>query len=264
MDYKCVFVIPVFRHGSTLGAVVENLQEYKLPIIIVDDGNDEKNRAFIDAVSKKYPLITLVTRKKNGGKGRAMKDGILKAHELGFTHVFQIDSDGQHDTSAVPRFLEKSKAHPACVICAYPSYSADAPAHRVKGRTVANTWVHIVTLNRHIQDGMIGFRIYPVKDCYKIYCGPAIIDARMGFDIDLLVHLCWRGLAVLNEEVRVLYPQDGISNFRVVRDNLRISAMYTRLCCTLIVKFPFILVRKFLRRGCEGGWLEKQSTVALG
>lgn len=264
MEYRCAFVIPVYRHGSTLGAVVKKLLKYSLPIIIVDDGNDAENRAFIDAVIKANPSITLVTRKKNGGKGRAMRDGILKAHELGYSHVFQIDSDGQHDTSAVGRFLSQSMAHPRSVICAYPSYDKDAPAHRVNGRKVANTWVHIVTLNRHIADGMIGFRIYPVNDCYKIYTSPAIIDARMGFDIDLLVHLCWRGLSVINEEVRVLYPLDGISNFRVVRDNVRISIMYTRLCCCLIVKFPFILARKFFNRCNEGRWLEKQSKVALG
>ena len=68
------FVIPVYRHGSTLEAVVKNIAAFNFPIIVVDDGNDEENRAFISGVAEKYKLVTVVSRKKNGGKGRAKMD----------------------------------------------------------------------------------------------------------------------------------------------------------------------------------------------
>ena len=71
---KYGFVIPVYRHGSTLEAVVKSLLAYDFPIIVVDDGNDEENRAYISEVAEKYSLVTLVTRKKNGGKGKALSD----------------------------------------------------------------------------------------------------------------------------------------------------------------------------------------------
>ncbi len=58
------FVIPVYRHGSTLEAVVKSLLAFNYPIIVVDDGNDEANRAFISEITKpkfiimpKLPLI---------------------------------------------------------------------------------------------------------------------------------------------------------------------------------------------------------------
>ena len=93
---KYGFVVPVYNHGSALESVVKNIEGYNFPIIVVDDGNDEKNKNAIAEVVKNHPLCVLLTRQKNGGKGKALADGVRKADELGLTHVLQIDSDGQH------------------------------------------------------------------------------------------------------------------------------------------------------------------------
>ena len=44
-EQKFGFVVPVYNHGSALESVVKNLVQYNFPIIVVDDGNDEKNKA---------------------------------------------------------------------------------------------------------------------------------------------------------------------------------------------------------------------------
>ena len=156
---KCGFVIPVYNHGSALEDVVKNLVPFNYDIIIVDDGNDEKNKAFINDVAQKYSLVTLVTRPSNGGKGQAMTDGVRKANEIGITHILQIDSDGQHDAGRVGYFWEQAQKHPEATICGYPEYDKDAPKKRVNGRKVANGWIHFVTLSKEIVDAMIGFRV---------------------------------------------------------------------------------------------------------
>jgi glycosyltransferase involved in cell wall biosynthesis len=159
---KYGFVVPVYNHGLALESVVKNIEVYNFPIIVVDDGNDEANKKAIEEVVKNHSLCVLVTRKKNGGKGKALADGVRKADELGLTHVLQIDSDGQHDAERVAHFVEVSKKNPDAIICAYPEYDESAPKHRVNGRAIANAWIHTVTLSKQIKDGMIGFRIYPV------------------------------------------------------------------------------------------------------
>ncbi|MCR4734183.1 MAG: glycosyltransferase family 2 protein [Treponema sp.] len=241
---KCGFVIPVYNHGSALEGVVKNLTTYNLPIIIVDDGNDEANKKQIAAIIEKYPLTSLVTRQKNGGKGLAMKDGALKAHEMGLTHILQIDSDGQHDTSRVKRFLELAEENPNAVICGYPEYDASAPKRRVEGRKIANACIRVVTLNNDIKDAMIGFRIYPLAPYYKLITKHYVIDKRMGYDIDMLVHMSWLGQEIISESVKVVYPSDGISNFRAFRDNVRISFTYARLTIGMVIRLPILLYRK--------------------
>lgn len=242
------FVIPVYRHGSTLEGVVKSLLPYKLPIIVVDDGNDEENRAYISSVEKNYPLVTVVTRSKNGGKGRAMNDGIRKAHEMGITHILQLDSDGQHDAAKAERFFELSRQNPDAIICGYPEYSEDAPKSRVNGRKFANGWIHFVTLSKVIKDAMIGFRIYPVEPFMKMLKRNLFIDGRMGFDIEVLVRQYWRGVRVISEPVRVYYPADGVSNYNYFTDSLRVSWVYTRLCFELIFRFPFLIFRNIKKR----------------
>src|SRR5260221_31746 len=51
----------------------------------------------------------------------------------------------------------------------------------------------------------------------------------MSFDVDILVRLVWEGLPVESVQTRVVYPPGGRSHFRLLRDNLRISATHTRL-----------------------------------
>lgn len=241
---KYGFVIPVYRHGSTLETVVKSLLSFNLPIIVVDDGNDEENRALITEVAEKYALVTLVTREKNGGKGRAMIDGIYKAHEMGLTHILQLDSDGQHDAGKAQHFIELSEQNPQAIICGYPEYEKDAPVSRVKGRKFANGWIHIVTLSNSIKDAMIGFRIYPVEPFIKMVKRTLYIDGRMGFDIEVLVRQYWQGVPVISEPVKVFYPADGISNYNYFTDTLRVSGTYTRLCLGLIPRLPLLLFRK--------------------
>ena len=169
--------------------------------------------------------------------------GIREAEKMGITHVLQIDSDGQHDAERVGYFIEKSKQNPEALICGYPEYDENAPKKRVNGRKIANGWVHIVTLSNQIKDALIGFRIYPVKPYIQIL-NHAIIDSRMGYDIDILVHFSWKNIPIINEAVKVSYPKDGISNFRMFEDNIRIALTYTRLCVGMIIRLPVLLFRK--------------------
>lgn len=241
------FVVPVYNHGAALEGVIKNLVPFNYPIIVVDDGNNEENKAFINAVADKYSLVTLVTRPKNGGKGQAMKDGVRKASEMGLTHILQIDSDGQHDAGRVGYFLEQAEKHPEAIICGYPEYDESAPKARVNGRKIANGWVHIVTLSNEIVDALIGFRVYPVDSYIKVLNSPVYIDSRMGYDVDILVKMYWIGTPVISEPVKVSYPTDGISNFRNIRDNLRISGTYARLCLGMIIRLPKLIILKINR-----------------
>ena len=241
------FIIPVYRHGATLEAVIQNIAGFNYPVLVVDDGNDAENRAYIDAVAKKYSFVTVVTRSKNGGKGHALMDGIKKAYELGITHILQLDSDGQHDAGKAERFFTLSKENPDAIICAYPEYDADAPKSRVNGRKFANGWIHIVTLSHEIKDGMIGFRIYPVEPFVKMLKHTLYIDGRMGFDIEVLVKMFWRGVRIISEPVKVFYPENGISNYNYFTDSLRLTSVYSRLCIGLIFHAPILLFRKIKR-----------------
>jgi len=51
----------------------------------------------------------------------------------------------------------------------------------------------------------------------------------------------------LYHPIKVSYPPDGISNFRMIRDNIRISWTFTRLSAGMILRLPLLIMRKIKR-----------------
>lgn len=243
-EFKPCFVIPVFNHGKALEGVVKNLIAFNVPIILVDDGNDLKNKEQIKSAASTTSLCVLVELKKNGGKGKAFFAGVKKAIVSGFTHVFQIDADGQHDALRCPFFLQQAEENPCHIICGWPEYDKSVPLSRKNGREISNKWARFVTWDSSIKDVLCGYRVYPVKALQRLMSSHAFINARMGFDTDILVHLSWAGFKIMNFGVNVTYPKDGISNFRLVRDNIAISLTYARLCIGMILRIPKLLLRR--------------------
>ena len=242
------FAIPVYRHGKPLASVVRSLIPYGLPIIIVDDGNVGEDRELVAAAGTLSELVSVVRLEKNGGKGRAMNTAVRAALDRGIDHLFQLDADGQHDPAACGDFLAAAEENPDAIICGYPVYDETVPGYRKKGREFSNGWARIVTLDGRIQDVLCGFRIYPLLPHYAgLLDRHALLDARMGYDVDILVHLLWRGVPLVNKGVQVTYPADGVSNFRMFHDNVRISLTFTRLFVGMLLRLPLLLWRAWKR-----------------
>jgi glycosyltransferase involved in cell wall biosynthesis len=236
-------LIPVYNHGKTALPMTGRLAALGLPIILVDDGNNDENKEYLARAVAASPLVSLVSLPKNSGKGGALSAGFDKAREMGLTHVLQVDADGQHDEKQIPFFLEQSRLYPSAMICGCPQFDLSAPASRLAGRKIANTWSHIVTLSGDILDAMCGFRVYPVEAVWRLI-HHAHFDQRMGFDTEILIRLSWQGIPFRFYPVNVIYPKDGISNYHLVRDNVRMTWMFTRHFFGMIVRLPALLYRR--------------------
>jgi glycosyltransferase involved in cell wall biosynthesis len=245
------FLIPVYRHAKSAGPLAEKLAVFNMPIILVDDGNDEESAALLVEWAARIPGCALVRLQKNSGKGGAFAKGLEKAAELGIDQVLQLDADGQHDAGRAAFFLEEAARNPDKIICGYPEFDASAPRSRVNGRKVSNVWSAIVTLSGALKDVLCGFRVYPVQASLSITKNP-LVDKRMGFDAEILVRLYWKGVFPVFYPVKVSYPIDGISNFHVVRDNVRISWMFTRLFIGMLIRLPLLLVLNIRRKKDNG------------
>ncbi len=70
----------------------------------------------------------------------------------------------------------------------------------------------------------------------------------MDFETAVLVRLVWQGVAVVNVPTRVTYPSDGVSHFRMGRDNLRLARMHVKLLIGMLPRAPMLLLRR-LRGG---------------
>jgi glycosyltransferase involved in cell wall biosynthesis len=242
---NAVVIIPVYNHEHAIGAVVRQVREHGLPVLLVDDGSKPSCATVLDGLVK-APDIRLFRRSQNGGKGAAVISGLEEAHRLGFTHAVQIDADGQHDLVDLPKFLAQATANPDALITGRPQYDASVPKGRLYGRYLTHVWVWINTLSLAIKDSMCGFRVYPLPRTLSAIV-PSI-GKRMDFDPEIAVRLVWAGTKVINLPTHVTYPADGVSHFDVLWDNVRISGMHTRLFFGMLVRLPLILWRRTFGR----------------
>ncbi|WP_426700161.1 glycosyltransferase family 2 protein [Rhodanobacter sp. Col0626] len=239
-------LIPIYNHKDTIARTVQTLRAHGLPVMIVDDGSNAATRSVLDALADGSDDIHLLRLPHNQGKGRALTTGLLAARDKGYTHALQIDADGQHDTADVPRFIAEARANPFAMICGRAVYDDSVPRARLYGRYLTHVCVWMETLSLAIDDSMCGYRLYPLSTtCAEIARAP--LPARMDFDTEIAVRLCWRGVPVRNLPTRVIYPENGLSHFRMLHDNLRITAMHTRLLLGMLPRAPGLLWRHYRR-----------------
>jgi len=236
-------LIPHFNHSFAIEAVIGHLADAGLDVLVVDDASQPPHRERIAAMES--PDVRVLLREVNGGKGAAVLDGLREAWRLGYSHVLQIDADGQHDPGDIPALISQARSHPECIITAAPVFGDDAPLARVLGRKLTSFWVGVESLALRMPDTMCGFRVYPLPrllamlGCYRP-------GRRMNFDIEIIVRSAWEGIQVRSVPSVVTYPADGLSHFRPVLDNVLISLTHIRLVLGMLLRLPWLVARRVL------------------
>jgi predicted LPLAT superfamily acyltransferase len=241
--FRPCLILPVYDPGPALGRTVAALAGHGLPLYLVDDGSGPDTRQELQRLAAAEPLVRLLSMGRNQGKGAAVMLGLRRAALDGFSHGFQVDSDGQHDASAVPAFLALAQAHPEAVIAGTPCFDHSVPNARKYGRLFSHLWVGINTLSMTIHDSLCGFRVYPLEATVALMDRTAI-GRRMTFDTEIVVRLHWAGVPVLNAPVQVTYPADGVSHFQPWADTLRLVGLHARLLPGMLRHSPGLLLRK--------------------
>lgn len=247
MAVRACVIIPVYQHARALPPVLEKIRALGLLTIVVNDGSDEADTELLRGLQRDGEVI-LCEQFPNRGKGAAVITGMRRALELGFTHGVQIDADGQHDTADIPKLLACAERQPNALVTGVPEYDETVPRHRLYARYITHFWVWVETLSFSIRDSMCGFRVYPLAATLAL-ADQGLLGRRMDFDTEVMVRLYWRNAPVVSVPTRVTYPPDGISNFRLWRDNLMISRMHTRLVFGMLLRSPVLIWRKVTRCG---------------
>lgn len=237
-------LIPVYNHECAIGPTLDAVLAQGCSVLLVDDGSDEACARLLVELRERNPdRVSLLRLPRNSGKGAAVKAGLRALLDADYSHALEVDADGQHDIGDVPRLLERARQHPLSLVSGYPEFDTDVPRLRYYGRYLTHVWVWINTLSFEIRDSMCGFRVYPLAAVVALleqeFCGD-----RMDFDTEVMVRWYWRGGHIVSLSTRVSYPPDGVSHFRLLQDNLLITAMHTRLFFGMLRRLPAILGRR--------------------
>ncbi len=234
---KTLALIPHYNHPATVARVAEAMQAFGLDVLIVDDGSRAECLPVLQSLAKQ-PSISVLYRRRNGGKGAAVKDGLFYAAQLGYSHALQVDADAQHCLDDTAKLLQAAREHPEAVVCGWPQYGADAPKARLYGRKITDFWNMVHTWSTDIKDGMCGFRLYPLAAALAVV-REEHVGERMDFDTEILIRLYWRGVKPVWVKTPVQYAEGGVSHFRAFEDNVLISKMHARLFCGMLWRRTF-------------------------
>jgi len=240
---KYCFVIPHYNHHLAFAEFLPILSHLSIPCVVVDDGSEPESTLAIEKLLENYSNIYLLKHAFNRGKGAAVFTGAYYARSLGFTHMIQIDADGQHDVNDVAGFVDYSRGHPDAIVSGKPYFDESAPKLRVYGRRVTDFWVALETLSFQIKDGLCGFRIYPLTQIEKII-DKYHIGIRMDFDTEILVKAVWTEVPLHFMPTKVIYPENSVSHFHYARDNFLLVSLHVRLILGMLLRSPILVTRR--------------------
>jgi glycosyltransferase involved in cell wall biosynthesis len=233
-------VVPVYNNRDTVRAVVEECRALMKNVLVVDDGSTDTDVSSLltglDVAVIKHPV--------NKGKGRAILTASRFVEEHGGDYMITIDADGQHLAGDAAKFFSLiDDAHPAIIIGSRDFNTANVPASSRFGRSFANFWLRVET-GRVVDDCQSGFRAYPVRYLNQM----TFKGERYDFEAEVLAKAIWAGLEIKTVPIEVRYPkpEERVSSFKPVLDNLRLTAIHSMLVGRRLLPWPH---KKLVRDG---------------
>lgn len=232
--------IPVYNNPKTvLDIVLRSLASSKSPLLLIDDGS---TKPVLELLKESHQISTaLLANKlfilrfpKNKGKGSALKEAIKWGVSKNFSHMITIDADGQFHPEEISLLQEESVKNPWDYILGERIFDESVPSSSIFGRKFSNMWVRLET-GLTLTDTQTGFRCYPLFWAQNVES----FRNRFAFEIELIVKGVWFGAGVKCVPVNVLYPDDRVSHFKKIRDNISLTILHTQLCSLRILNLIF-------------------------
>ncbi|MBP5419991.1 MAG: DUF2062 domain-containing protein [Bacteroidales bacterium] len=238
---RCCVVIPTYNNERTIESVIAEVHRYAKDILVVNDGSTDTTHARLanrtDIKLIEYPDAM------NRGKGYALRTAMSEAQKMGFKYAITIDADGQHFADDIPTFVEAIKEHPNCLIIGARNLRSDGmPQKNTFANKFSNFWFKVDT-GQTLNDTQSGFRLYPLDKMN----GLRLFSPRYEFEVEVIVRMAWRDVQVLNVPIKVIYPEDRVTQFRPLRDFGRISILNTILLCGALLWFYPRKIAQLLR-----------------
>jgi dolichyl-phosphate beta-glucosyltransferase len=228
-------VVPAFNEERRLTDTLQRLTAYlrdrpwSWEVRVVDDGSTDRTVAVVEAFRASEPRV-IVQREPHGGKGRAVKAGLLAAAA---EYRFICDADLSMPPHELARFLPPALVDFDVAIGTREGINAHRigePFYRHLMGRLFNTLVQAFVVPG-IEDTQCGFKMFTARAVSAIF--PSVTVNGWAFDIEVLALARQRRLRIVEvpiewhygEESQVSMLRDGAG---MLRDLLRIRSHLTR------------------------------------
>lgn len=213
-------VIPAYNAEKSISAVAREVLETGCPLLVIDDGSTDATADRVHGMD-----VELIRHPRNLGKGAALRSGFARALELGCTGVVTIDSDGQHDPTAIPRLVAAAEAAGTDILIASRAVQFDQMAGLRSWWNRFGVWCMRKKTGFEITDSQSGFRYYSARLLQNV----APSSGGYEFEMEILMKAWRQGFSIGSLPVPARVA-DGrsTSHYRPVRDTWNICMTFLK------------------------------------
>ncbi|PIZ04684.1 MAG: glycosyltransferase family 2 protein [Gammaproteobacteria bacterium CG_4_10_14_0_8_um_filter_38_16] len=223
-DNAIAVLIPAYNEVQTIEQIVNACSCYTQRLIVVDDGSTDGTASLLQ-----HTAATVVSHKKNLGKGAALLAGFRIAVAQCAGGVITIDADGQHNPADLPHFLSLISSSPDTLIIGARRLAAQAaPKKRLYANKIADFFISLAAQKR-LYDTQSGYRYYPISFLKK-YLTNTEKEKHFAFESDILISAVKAGVPIAYVNIESCYPVGArASHYRVRKDTWEIAKTIFRM-----------------------------------
>ena len=236
-NFKICFVLPTYNEEENIENIIQqilkeekNQSKHTFSILVVDDNSTDETQTIVQRYISLNSKVHLVTGQKKG-LGDAYKRGFKFAlNDLKADLIFQMDSDGQHDTSLIPHFVSYIEEGKDVVIGSRfidGGTTPDFSFSRLLMSKVGNLLVRYVGGITQVKDCTSGYRA--IRASYLKELDFSYLSTRgYSFQSSLICDLAWRGADISEIPIEFSSRQGGDSKL-ALRDQIEFLLNIPRL-----------------------------------
>jgi len=228
MSVRLSVVIPAFNEEKVIGATVSKVASYlesrgENELIVVDDGSHDSTPEVVKALMASHPCVRLVRCERNGGKGRAVKEGVLRSTG---EFVLYTDADLVYPIEGEQPFVAALEAgadvaigcrsHPDTLFALNPRHFSYIYQRYLVGR--AYIFIANLLLGLGVQDTQCGFKAFRGEVARDIFSRTRTYD--FAFDVEVIHIARLLGYRIVELPVYFLYLGEQ-SSVELIRDSVR-------------------------------------------
>ena len=199
--HNLAIIIPAYNEGMTIKKVIDSIPSdiegiNNIHIIAIDDGSIDNT--YPELIASK--ATDIIKHDINRGLGVSFNDGVQKAIELDVDYVINLDGDGQHSPSYIPKFVSLL-LHQNCDIIIGSRFINSSEAAMPKVKMIGNLFFSYVLsflLKQKITDVTSGYRAYSKRILHSIS-----VETSFSYTIESLINIFKNNKGVQYSEIPI-------------------------------------------------------------
>jgi len=219
-----IIILPTYNEAQSLPRMLRQLHAAvpDAAILVVDDNSPDGTGTLADELRASYRHLHVLHRTGREGLGAAYRAAYVWALDRGYDTLVQMDADGSHQPTDLPRLLVAA-LHADVVVGSRWVRGGGAvqwPVKRMLLSRAGSSYAHLM-LGLPFKDITGGFRVFSARALRAI--DPASVDSRgYCFQIEMLMRANDAGLSVTEVPITFVDRQFGESKMSggIVREAL--------------------------------------------